>query len=94
VLVEPSPIAVRTADGESLYITERMELTGPPATVQSGRMSPVAVTGWSGPWPVQERWWAPESATTLVRLQIGLADGRALLVAQHHSGWLLEAVYD
>jgi protein ImuB len=65
----------------------------------------VAVIGWAGPWPVQERWWAPAEANLLVRLQLGLADGRALLVVQRcpveepagpegGDGWQLEAVYD
>jgi protein ImuB len=90
----PVAVAVRTADGAPLRVDERLELTGPPATVQLGREPPQAVTGWAGPWPVQERWWAPEEAVTLARLQVGLADGRALLVAQGGDAWWLEAIYD
>ncbi len=82
VLASPAPIAIRTADGAPLQVDPRGELTGPPAMVHLGRGSAVAVTGWAGPWPVQERWWAPAEASSLVRLQLGLADGRALLVVQ------------
>jgi protein ImuB len=108
VLAEPAPIAIRTADGAPLQVDLRGELTGPPAMVHLGRggsAGAMAVTGWAGPWPVQERWWAPAEANLLVRLQLGLADGRALLVVQRcpaeesagpagSDGWRLEAVYD
>jgi protein ImuB len=100
VLDEPAAIAVCTGDGSPLDIDERLELTGPPATVREGpRQAAITVTGWAGPWPVQERWWAPEEANTVVRLQLGLIDGRALLVARREDprgggAWWLEAVYD
>jgi len=105
VLTDAPPIAVRTADGSTVSVDERLELSGPPVSVQSGREPAVAVTGWAGPWPVDERWWAPEEAGEAVRLQLGLADGRALLVALRRrlragpetpggDVWLLEAVYD
>jgi protein ImuB len=94
VLTQPVAVTVRTADGASLRIDERLEPSGEPATVQIGREPPGVVTGWAGPWPVQERWWAPDDAVVLIRLQLGLADGRALLVAQSGDDWQLEAVYD
>jgi protein ImuB len=111
VPTEPLPVAVRTADGASLDIDERLGLTGPPATAAVGREPAVAVTGWAGPWPVDERWWAPgeadalsvrparDHANAVVRLQLGLADGRALLVARRDGprgdgAWCVEAVYD
>ena len=94
VLADPAPVAVRTADGALLTIDPRLALIGPPATVQLGREPPVAVTGWAGPWPVEERWWAPDETNRLARLQLGLADGRAILVAQRRGAWLLEAIYD
>jgi protein ImuB len=94
VLPEPAPIAVRGADGESVDVDDRLALSGAPASVQSGREPAVAVTGWAGPWPVQERWWAPAEARQRVRLQLLLADGRAILVAGHDRVWALEAVYD
>jgi protein ImuB len=65
-----------------------------PATVQLGRDDPRPVTGWAGPWPVEERWWAPHEAVARVRLQVVLADGTALLVAGQGDAWWLEAVYD
>jgi protein ImuB len=94
VLPEPAPIAVRTADGSLLAVDPRLALTGVPAAVQIGREPAVAVAGWAGPWPVEERWWAPEEANRLARLQLGLTDGRVVLVACRGGAWLLEAIYD
>jgi protein ImuB len=56
--------------------------------------APVRVTGWAGPWPVQERWWAPAEANRLVRLQLVLADARALLASLRDGQWAIEAIYD
>jgi protein ImuB len=94
VLPEPTPIAVRTADGALLTVDPRLTLTGAPATVQIGREPTVAVAGWAGPWPVEERWWAPDEANHRVRLQLTFADGRAVLVAGRGGAWFLEAIYD
>jgi protein ImuB len=94
VPTDPVPVAVRTADGESLLVDARLAMTGAPATVTFEREPPVPVTGWAGPWPAEERWWAPEDADRVVRLQLGLADGRALLVALRDGQWRMEANYD
>ena len=94
VLVEPAEVAVRTADGARLRVDERLAMTGPPTSAQVGREPVLTVTGWAGPWPTQERWWAPGEATQLVRLQLSLDDGRALLVAGRDGAWWLEGVYD
>jgi protein ImuB len=92
---------VCTADGAFLHVDERLALSGPPATVrlthsgaEGSSGAPMTVTGWAGPWPVDERWWAPGEANRSVRLQLGVADGSALLVAGRDGTWWLEAVYD
>jgi len=58
-----------------------------------------AVTSWAGPWPVDERWWSPDSARRVVRLQIVDVRGRAYLVSGTMSTaaaprWQVDAVYD
>jgi protein ImuB len=94
VLNETVTINVRIATGDVFTVDERLAVNGPPATVQVGREPPQEVAAWAGPWPVEERWWAPAETNRLVRLQLGLADGRAVLVARRDNTWLLEAVYD
>jgi protein ImuB len=87
-------ITVSTAGGALLTIDDRLEMTGPPAKVRRGREPPRAVTGWAGPWPVDERWWAPEEANRRLRLQLHLDDGTALLAAFDGRQWVVEGVYD
>ncbi len=94
VLTEPVPLEVITAEGRPLSVDARLAMNGEPATVRIGRQPAVEVTGWAGPWPAQERWWVPAEAVRLVRFQLGLADGRALLVALHAGAWHVEAGYD
>jgi protein ImuB len=54
------------------------------------------ITAWAGPWPVDERWWDPESARRLARMQLVDVSGRAYLVCFDLTAgqWLLEGVYD
>ncbi|MGW8567620.1 DNA polymerase Y family protein [Isoptericola sp. NPDC055881] len=52
------------------------------------------VTGWAGPWPLAERWWAADGGARRVYLQAVLDDGRALLLAQSGGTWQVEAIYD
>ena len=94
VLTDPVPVTVRTDDGAVLGVDSRLALNGTPASLAIGREPAVAVTGWAGPWPVEERWWAPKEAVSLARFQVALADGRALLVALGAGGWRVEACYD
>ncbi|MGC9667318.1 DNA polymerase Y family protein [Planosporangium sp. 12N6] len=94
VLPEPVPVSVTTADGAPVGVTGRLAVTGEPALVAVGKARPVEVWGWAGPWPVDERWWAPDEADRRVRFQMLLADGRALLLALAGGRWVLEAVYD
>jgi protein ImuB len=85
---------VRAADGSPVSIDERLTMSGPPAQVAVGREPGSEVTSWAGPWPVEERWWAPAEARQVCRLQVCLTDGRALLLALSSDTWTVEASYD
>jgi protein ImuB len=57
------------------------------------------ISAWAGPWPVDERWWSPESARRVVRCQIVDVRGRAYLVTGTMvpgvpPSWQVEAIYD
>jgi protein ImuB len=99
VLIEPPrPVRLLDAAGRTVLVTERGQLPAPPATFQlaenpygeSGK--PVPVTAWAGPWPVDERWWDPDAARQLARMQLVDAAGRAYLVCFESAArrWLLE----
>jgi protein ImuB len=94
VLPQPLPATVTTADGMLVGVTGRLAMTGLPAWVSVGDGPPAEVVGWAGPWPADERWWAPAEADRRVRFQVLLADGQALLLALSGGRWVLEAVYD
>jgi protein ImuB len=59
-----------------------------------GHESVVEIVDWAGPWPVDERWWAPEEASRRARFQVVLGDGRALLLNVADGDWSVEAIYD
>lgn len=94
VLPEPAPAAVRDAGGRPVTVSGRLELSAAPARLAIGDTPPVEVTRWAGPWPVDERWWAPAEAHRGARFQVSLADGRALLLLLSCGVWRVEAVYD
>ncbi|MGY4894673.1 DNA polymerase Y family protein [Micromonospora aurantiaca (nom. illeg.)] len=94
VLPTPLPADVRDAAGEPVVVSARLAVSAAPARLTVGDGRPVEITGWAGPWPVDERWWAPAEARRRARFQVSLADGAALLLAVEGGMWLVEAIYD
>jgi protein ImuB len=94
VLPQPLPATVTAADGSLVRVTGRLAMNGVPARVTIGNSPPAEVVSWAGPWPADERWWAPAEADRRVRFQMLLADGQALLLSLSGGHWLLEAIYD
>ncbi|MCK0115857.1 DNA polymerase Y family protein [Isoptericola sp. S6320L] len=91
----PEPAAARLLDaaGSDVVVDARLARDGDPARVRwdDGEHD---VVGWAGPWPLAERWWAPDGGTRRVHLQVLLDDGRGLLLAQVGGAWQVEALYD
>ncbi|MFF0655437.1 DNA polymerase Y family protein [Micromonospora tulbaghiae] len=94
VLPAPLPADVRDAAGEPVVVSARLAVSAAPARLTVGDGRPAEITGWAGPWPVDERWWAPAEARRRARFQVCLADGAALLLAVEGGRWLVEAIYD
>jgi protein ImuB len=94
VLPAPLPATVRDADGAPVSVSARLAVSAPPAAIAIGTGKPVEIVGWVGPWPVEERWWAPGEARRRARFQVSLVDGSALLVFLTGGQWAVEAVYD
>jgi len=92
VLTHPEPAVVLDAAGEPVGVSARLELTGNPAVLLLD--GPVEIVGWAGPWPVDERWWAPGESRRRARFQIAVADGRAFLMSLAAGHWVIEAIYD
>ncbi|MFE5292314.1 DNA polymerase Y family protein [Isoptericola sp. NPDC056618] len=98
---EPVPARVLDAAGRDVVVDARLAMSGEPAAVAcgggrgaDGAQDVAAVTGWAGPWPLAERWWAAGGGARRVYLQAVLDDGRALLLAQTGGVWQVEAFYD
>lgn len=85
---------VLAADGVPVGVTGRQQITAAPARVSVGTGPAAAVLSWAGPWPVEERWWQPGEARRAARIQVALADGRALLLVLADGRWRVEASYD
>ncbi|MFF5292446.1 DNA polymerase Y family protein [Paractinoplanes globisporus] len=95
-VVPPQPPAAVVLDdiGTPVGVSARLELTGDPAALIVERGRPMAISGWAGPWPVDERWWAPGEGRRRARFQVVLEDGRALLLTLEGGHWSVEAIYD
>ena len=95
-VVPPLPVSVEvlTAAGTPVRVSRRAMLDAPPATVCLPGESPSPITGWAGPWPLEERWWDVQSARRQARMQLITESGRALLVTLESSTWWLESSWD
>jgi protein ImuB len=94
VLVEPEPVEVVDADGRPVGVTGRAEVTAAPARLARAGRAPEAITGWAGPWPVDEHWWDPTRHRRRARFQVLDAGGTAHLLAVEAGRLWLEATYD
>jgi protein ImuB len=94
----PRPARVLDEAGHPVLVTERGAMPRPPANFGLGDERPVAVTSWAGPWPVDERWWSPDTARRVVRCQLVDIRGRAYLVSgimlTTGARWQVDALYD
>jgi protein ImuB len=95
VLIDPpSPAEVLDEGGAAVRVSDRGAVVRPPTRLGVSGSPPVVVTSWAGPWPVDERWWAPDEARRRARFQVALVDGRALLLSLAAGHWAVEAIYD
>jgi protein ImuB len=96
LLDPPRPAQLLDSARRPVVVTERGAMPAPPAFFGMGD-NVTAVTSWAGPWPVDERWWSPESARRVVRCQIVDVRGRAYLVTgtmDEPPRWQVDAIYD
>jgi protein ImuB len=103
VLAEPQAIDVLDTDGQKVKVSGRGLLSGTPASFRllagdeasgwhTGRTRPI--TGWAGPWPIDERWWEPSRHRRQARFQMVTDDGSGYLVVAEQRRWWVNAIYD
>jgi len=93
--VHVKPLAAELLDdsGSMVSVSGRGQVSARPARlVSSGRSA--MISAWAGPWPVEERWWDPESYRRVARVQVLTTDGQAHLVALEGGGWWITSTWD
>jgi protein ImuB len=89
----PWPAEICDGDGVPVSVTGRGVISAPPASVAIAGAPAQTVTGWAGPWPLEERWWEA-GGRRKAWLQVLLDDGAAYLMARQAGRWWMEASYD
>jgi protein ImuB len=90
----PRPATVTDSTGSPVIVTGRGEVSADPAQLSVADGRPLAITAWTGPWPITERWWDPVQACRKARFQLVTVDGSAWLAVVKEGRWLIEASYD
>ena len=87
------PVELLDAQSNPVRVSARGMFTAEPA-----RLDGVALSWWTGPWPVDERWWESEpedtSAGRMARAQVLIDGDRALLLCYRRGRWYTEGVYE
>lgn len=89
----PVQVGVLDADLTPVRVSGRGLMASPPAWIETSSRPAVAVVGWSGPWLLDENWWRSESSRREVRMQMVLADGRAIVASCRQGNWMIIAGY-
>jgi protein ImuB len=106
VLADPVEVRVLDAAGAPVGVTGRLAVTAVPSTcILPFRTG--TVVAWTGPWPVDDRWWDTGESDRHARFQLVVAapggpgtdpsapsPAAALLVVLREGRWWLEGVYD
>jgi protein ImuB len=89
---EPIPVQLLDERGREVEVSGRAQLSAPPAVLVLDRQR-LAVAGYAGPWPYDERPWSQTDRARRARLQCATSDGRAWLLARSSGRWQVEGVY-
>ncbi|MQY29902.1 DNA polymerase Y family protein [Nocardia aurantia] len=94
VLVDHPGVRLEAADSSPVWVTDRGDFTAVPARLHWGRKH-WSVTGWAGPWLLDEQWWGGTRPDCLVRAQVLLDDSvRTLLLLGYNRAWHVEGLYE
>lgn len=88
----PQPVEVVDDTGALVRVSGRGVLSAAPAHLRQGD-AVATITGWAGPWPVEERWWDEARTRRSARFQLLTGEGRLVLAAIERQRWLLIAEY-
>lgn len=94
VYAVPRPLRVEDARGHPVTVDDRGRMSASPAVIVSQTGARRDLTAWAGPWPLEERWWDPQAARAVHRVQAVDASGCAWLLVLDGEGWWAEGRYD
>jgi protein ImuB len=86
------PAELLDASGAPILVSGRGAISGIPAALAIDGGPPEPVTGWAGPWPLEERWWE-RGGRRRARIQVLLPGGEAHLLSRESGRWWVEASY-
>lgn len=96
-VITDDPVEVLDAQGNPVRVTGRGLFSAEPAQL-CGSVAHGSLSWWTGPWPVDERWWdqSPERGGRTARAQVilGGEPPRALLLCYRQRRWYVEGVYE
>lgn len=87
------PVHVFSADGSDIVVSDRGLVNAAPAKFSATGTAVRALTAWTGPWAIDERWWSAD-AVHAWRFQAVDETGCAWLLVLDSGGWWAEARYD
>jgi protein ImuB len=90
---QPLPAELLDADGRPVRLVEPDRLSASPQRLVVAGGAPRTLQGWAGPWPVLQRWWAPDVDESS-RVQVIGADGVAFLLVSRVGRWWVTGIYD
>lgn len=85
-----STVQLLDAEGNRVWVTGRGLMSSPPAVLRWGGAE-CRLTGWAGPWPVDENWWA--TGRRYARLEVATEEPAAFLLVCRGTAWRIEATY-
>jgi hypothetical protein len=94
VLDEPRPLSVVDAAGAEVTVTAAGMASAAPAALSVAGGPWQTVRAWTGPWPVDERWWTGGRRRWRARMQLVTEPTLAYLAVRERAGWWLEGAYD
>nr|WP_246598124.1 DNA polymerase Y family protein [Nocardia tengchongensis] len=99
VLTHHPEVRVEAANGTPIWVSDRGMFTADPARLRWGSSS-WRLSGWAGPWPVDDRWWAhrfEDGFAARAQVQLDAEDKtrlRALLLIGYNNAWHVEGLYE
>ena len=94
VYPDPLPAELLDSHGESVVVTGRGTVTAAPVKLSVTGAPWRHIVGWTGPWPLDERWWDAQRHTRCARFQAVTDAGEAFLLSSESQRWWIDAAFD